>query len=285
MPIETGTTPRRSLTMMADQQPAMMALQRALRYGCARTYFVSCRCFLVPRVLLAHRLTLPRRGSAEVPLALVPIRLPALPLLRLRRGFTFGSTLATDNLTQYPPGLSHDSLRPGHVLLIPSLAVVLKLGSRELIVVGWFIARCCGSRHVLTIPPQTRPMKCRFGTGQAAAQLGWLRRNLYGDRVSTNSPLRMALMAAVASVVVLTAGFWLGRDEASPLRDCGTHGPAGPNPCLYRCVHSTPLGAPSEVEDARCVYDPSGEIVATTTTAPGTPQPPEATPPAPVATR
>ncbi len=112
----------------------------------------------------------------------------------------------------------------------------------------------------------------------------------YGDWVSTSSPVRMALVAAASSAVLLSAGFWFGRDEASPLRDCGRLGPTGPTPCLYRCEHSTPLGAPPEVESARCVYDPTGEIIRTSTTSATGPPPttapqsgqPSTPPPTPV---
>ena len=58
-----------------------------------------------------------------MPLALVSIRLPALPLLRLRCRFTLGPSLATHNLTENSPGLPHDGLRPLDSL-VTGLAVV-----------------------------------------------------------------------------------------------------------------------------------------------------------------
>lgn len=103
-----------------------------------------------------------------------------------------------------------------------------------------------------------------------------------GQRVVRARP-GAALIAAACGTVLLFGGVWFARDQHSGLRDCGSRGPTGSTPCRYRCVHSTPLGAGPEAANARCVYDPAGEIFRSTTTVVGTPLPPAVTP-APITT-
>jgi hypothetical protein len=66
----------------------------------------------------------PQATPREAPLALVPIDLPALPLLGLGLRLTFGPALTADNLSENPPGLPHHGLGSLY-LLEPGLAVVL----------------------------------------------------------------------------------------------------------------------------------------------------------------
>jgi hypothetical protein len=126
----------------------------------------------IPHVFLPRS---PEPGRTNVPLALVPIGLPALPLLRLWLRLTFSSTLAAHDLPENAPGLPYDGLWPLH-LVVPRLAVVLQYGLRELIVVRRSVAGRCGSRHAPTIPPVdpsphlTR--RCRTGSTALVDRIG-----------------------------------------------------------------------------------------------------------------
>lgn len=104
-----------------------------------------------------------------------------------------------------------------------------------------------------------------------------------GHRV-VRARVRAALIAAACGAVLVFGGVRFAGDHDSGLRDCRSRGPTGSTPCLHRCVHSSPLFAGPEAANARCVYDPTGEIFPTTTTVAGTPLPPGAVTPAPITT-
>ena len=92
------------------------------------------------------------------------------------------------------------------------------------------------------------------------------------DKSGGRSPLRTRLLVVGSAVVLISVGVWFAQDRKSGLRECGSQGPSGSTPCLYRCTHSRGLDfgtnrKPPE-DRADCLYDPTGKIFATSTTGP-----------------
>ena len=79
-------------------------------------------------------------------LRLVPVRFPALPLVRFGLGQAFAPSFASDNLSKDPPGLAYDD-SGALALLVLRLAEVVGL-RRKIVVtgVGW----CRRPRHLST---------------------------------------------------------------------------------------------------------------------------------------